>query len=158
MTPLNQTAANNTSIPGIERLYDTDLAHEVEFLAARAASRGNAHANAMLKSLNLKVRQYSVLSLAASGHKPSQRELGEFLNLDPSQIVSLVDDLQNRGLVQRETDDSDRRSKTIVATDAGIELYNKAREITQGSADDTLATLSPRERKQLQELLLRVAF
>jgi DNA-binding MarR family transcriptional regulator len=143
---------------GIERFLDGELAQQVQFLTARARGRGSGHANQMLVPLGIKVRQYSVLSLAASGLKPSQRELGEFLALDPSQIVALVDSLEALGTVQRETDPRDRRSKIIVATDAGMELFEKAREILLECEDVTLGTLSARERKQLRTLLMKIAF
>ncbi|HRO29858.1 MULTISPECIES: MarR family winged helix-turn-helix transcriptional regulator [Micrococcaceae] len=143
---------------GTERFLAGELAQQIQFLTARARGRGSSHANHMLAPLGIKVRQYSVLSLAASGLKPSQRELGEFLALDPSQIVALVDSLEALGAVQRETDPRDRRSKIIVATDAGLELFGKAREILLESEDVTLGTLSARERKQLRGLLLKIAF
>lgn len=144
--------------PGLERFFDSDLAQEVQFLAARARARGSAHANAQLQDLGIKVRQYSVLSLAASGLNPSQRELGVFLGLDPSQVVALVDQLQNDGLVERQTDPNDRRSKIVITTDDGQKLYQQAHEIVTASSDVTLGTLSPRERKQLRDLLMKVAF
>lgn len=143
---------------GAERFLVSELAQQVQFLTARARGRGSGHANQMLASLDIKVRQYSVLSLAASGTKPSQRELGEFLVLDPSQIVALVDFLEERGAVKREADPRDRRSKIIVATEAGMELHERATRILQDSEEITLDALSPGERQQLRALLLKVAF
>jgi len=70
------------------------LADEIEFLTARARSVGTGHANLALANLGLKVRGYAVLSLATSGLNPSQRELAAFLRLDASQIVALIDELQ----------------------------------------------------------------
>ena len=157
MSPAPRSAVA-ASVNGIERFFEADIAQEVQFLAARTRARGSAHANSLLAELGLKVRQYSILSMAASGLGPSQRELGIFLDLDPSQIVALVDELQNRDLVRRETDTSDRRSKIIVATKEGERLYREAHRITRISEDTTLATLSNRERKQLRELLSKVAF
>ena len=63
-----------------------------------------AAGNASLAEHGLKARSYSVLALPASDARPSQRELAEFLRLDPSQVVGLVDGLQARGLVRREPD------------------------------------------------------
>ncbi|QCU77076.1 MarR family transcriptional regulator [Citricoccus sp. SGAir0253] len=143
---------------GIERFLAGELAQQVQFLTARARGRGSGHANMMLADLGIKVRQYSVLSLAASGLKPSQRELGEFLALDPSQIVALVDSLEQIGAVQRETDPRDRRSKIIVATESGLELFERARTVLLESEDVTLGTLSQRERRQLRTLLMKIAF
>ncbi|MEV4901110.1 MarR family transcriptional regulator [Citricoccus sp. NPDC055426] len=151
-------AAADSPTEGTGRFLDSDLTHQVHFLTSRARGRGISHANGQLEGLDLKVRQFSVLSLAASGMNPSQRELGEFLSLDPSQIVALVDHLEQRGAVRRETDPRDRRSKIIVATEAGQQLHGQALKILEDSEDHTLSTLSPRERKQLRSLLLKIAF
>ncbi|MDF2499054.1 MAG: MarR family transcriptional regulator, partial [Arthrobacter koreensis] len=80
--PTARAAAPPSAEAGIERLYSSDLANETEFLAARARSVGSRRANEHLAALDLKVRSYSVLSLACSGLNPSQRELAEFLFLD----------------------------------------------------------------------------
>ena len=143
---------------GIERLQDTELAAEIEFLTARARSLGSGRANQLLADLDLKVRSYSVLSLACSGENPSQRELADFLSLDPSQIVSLVDQLEKRGAVAREADPRDRRSKVIVATAAGRRLYRAAAAIVRESEAQSMRRLSTAERDTLRSLLRRVAF
>lgn len=140
------------------RLAASELAHEPNFLIARLRSLGSGEANRRLAELDLKVRHYSVLALAASGAAPSQRELAEFLRLDPGQIVALIDPLQDRGLVERTVDPNDRRNKLIVATAKGTALYRQARAIVEGATDETLAALDADERRQLTELLRRVAF
>lgn len=140
------------------RLQDADLASEIEFLMARARAVGTSHANDVLAELDLKARSYAVLSLAVSAKKPTQRELAEFLSLDASQIVALVDGLQDRGLVRREPDPNDRRSNVIVSTDAGDELYGRASDVVARAEAKSLAALSVDERNQLRELLARVAF
>lgn len=141
-----------------DRLHDTDLANEIEFMTARARSVGSGRANTMLAEVDLRVRSYSVLSLACSGQNPSQRELADFLSLDPSQIVALVDHLEGRGAVTREQDPRDRRSKVIMATPAGRVLYRQAAAIIQAAEDRSLRGLSPVEREQLRSLLRRIAF
>ncbi|TFB70598.1 MarR family transcriptional regulator [Cryobacterium glaciale] len=141
-----------------DRLRDTDLANEIEFMTARARSVGSRRANTMLAELDLRVRSYSVLSLACSGQNPSQRELAGFLSLDPSQIVALVDHLEDLGAVTREQDPRDRRSKVIVATLAGRVLFRQAATVIQQAEDRSLQALNAAEREQLRSLLRRIAF
>lgn len=141
-----------------DRLLASDLVNEIEFLAARARSLGSSRANAMLASLDLKVRSYSVLAMACSGTEPSQRELADFLRLDPSQIVSLVDALEQRGLVLRAPDPRDRRSKVIRPTAAGVELHQRAAAAVRVAEDTSLAPLDGPERDQLRVLLRKIAF
>lgn len=140
------------------RLQDADLASEIEFLLARARAIGTAHANEVLTELDLKARSYAVLSLAVSAAKPTQRELAEFLSLDASQIVALVDGLQDRGLIRREPDPNDRRSNVIVSTKAGNDLYQRASDKVARAEASSLSVLSIEERDQLRALLARVAF
>ncbi|WP_457966211.1 MarR family transcriptional regulator [Arthrobacter sp. D1-29] len=143
---------------GVERLLNSPLVSEIEFLTARARARGSAKANALLAPLELKIRSYAVLSLACSGAAPSQRELAEFLLLDPSQIVALVDGLEQRGLVKRETDPRDRRSKVIKGTAKGQRVLDQAAAATQQAEDQAMGDLTTAERDQLRDLLRRIAF
>ncbi|MBZ8178280.1 MarR family transcriptional regulator [Corynebacterium poyangense] len=141
-----------------EHLLDSPLATEMQFLLARATARGSGHANQALASLGIKVRQYSVLSLACSESKLTQRELALFLGLDPSQVVGIVDQLQLQGLVERTPDPTDKRSRIISATHKGRQLYQQAQAITHASENHTLAPLTPGERALLLELLIKIAF
>ena len=142
----------------LPRLAQSPLGDEVEFLLARARSVGIVRANTYLSEFDLKVRHYSVLALAASGLQPSQRELAEYLGLDPSQIVALVDGLERRGLVAREPAPHDRRLKAIVATADGAALYGRARAATERAERESLAGLEPGERETLLHLLRKIAF
>ncbi|MCX6499958.1 MAG: MarR family transcriptional regulator [Arthrobacter sp.] len=119
---------------------------------------GSGRANTMLAPLDLKVRSYSVLAMACSDTEPSQRELADFLRLDPSQIVSLVDALEKRGLVFRGPDPRDRRSKVIRPTAAGMELHQRAAAAVRVAEDTSLAPLDGPERDQLRVLLRKIAF
>lgn len=156
MNPPNSTETPRAEGP--ERLLDGPLGSEIEFLTARVRARGTAKANALLAPLELKVRSYAVLALACSGAAPSQRELAEFLLLDPAQIVALVDGLEQRGLVKRETDPLDRRSKVIKGTAKGQRVLAEATVATRQAEDQALAGLTGAERDQLRDLLRRVAF
>ena len=141
-----------------DRLQHSGLAREIEFLTARARSIGAAIANDLLHEHGLRVRSYAVLALACGGLGPTQRQLAEFLRLDPSQIVALVDELESAGLVRREPDPTDRRSKVIVATEAGEALYRPARAATARAEELALAALTADERDQLRALMTKIAF
>ena len=141
-----------------DRMQQSDLASEIEFLTARSRAIGSAIANARLAEHGLRVRAYSVLSLAAGDTQPTQRDLAEFLRLDPSQVVSLIDGLEDQGLVKRRPDPADRRSKVIVATKKGLTVAAAARRATRDAEDEALAGLTEQERDQLRALLRKAAF
>lgn len=139
------------------RLSSADVADEVEFLLARARTIGIIRANAALAAFGLKVRHYVVLSLAGSDLQPSQRELAEFVQLDPSQIVATIDVLESKGLVERAPSRADRRIKVLNATAAGLHLLEQARAQVLAAEHDSLGALSADERDLLRDLLRRIA-
>lgn len=65
------------------------------------------------------LRGYWLLETVAAGEPRAQRELGDALGVDRSDMVRLVDSLEQAGLVQRTRDDADRRRRLIAPTDAG---------------------------------------
>lgn len=138
-------------------LAASPLGNDIEFLTARARSLGSEIANRALEPLGLRVRSYSLLACAQAEYRPTQRRLADFLRLDPSQVVALVDGLEREGLVRRESDPDDRRSKVVIATRAGEELLVAAQAAIADAQEVTLGTLTAAERDVLRGLLRRVA-
>jgi MarR family transcriptional regulator for hemolysin len=60
-----------------------------------------------------------LIHLAAGGDNISQTELAERVGVDGSSLVRLIDLLEQRGLIARRIDPSDRRARRIVLSDAG---------------------------------------
>lgn len=153
--PTDRTPATSAGAIDVET---GALGDDVSFLLARANALSLAAGNRALAPFGLRVRSYSVLALAAGRARPSQRDLAEYLRLDPSQVTALVDDLQRRGLVVREPDPSDRRANVVVATPAGEACFAEARLAAQEAERREHAALSPQEREALAGLLRRIAF
>ncbi|MDO5619147.1 MarR family winged helix-turn-helix transcriptional regulator [Kocuria sp.] len=142
---------------GNSRFEDARLAQESMFLMNRFGSLGSALTNGYLRACELKVRHYCVLSLACEQQAPTQRELSDFLVLDPSQVVALVDYLEGMDLVRRAADPRDRRSKIIVPTDRGRQALKDAEAQVAAASDRLQSNLSESERAQLQGLLHKLA-
>jgi DNA-binding MarR family transcriptional regulator len=70
---------------------------------------------------------YNVLSVlvAADGDGLSQRELGDLLVVDRSNVTGLVDRMEKAGWVRRADDPSDRRVYRVKLTAAGRKLWGK---------------------------------
>ena len=136
-----------------DRLRQIPLAEEPFFLTARLSAQGSGAANRVLTPFGMKVRHYSLLSIACSDESPTQREVSQFLVLDPSQVVSIVDDLEKLGAVERIPDPRDRRSKIIVATDSGRELHRKTKALVDAAGVKSLRRLSVEEQAEFLRLL-----
>ena len=136
-----------------DKLIAAPITDDVGFLLAKLRATGSVLNNRALSEFDLKERSYSVLILANSGLEPTQRELADFLSLDPSQIVSLVDELEKRGLVARAPGKQDRRAKTVTATAKGSRLLVVAGEAAQRAEAEALAGLAVDEFALLKALL-----
>ncbi|MGO4250407.1 MarR family winged helix-turn-helix transcriptional regulator [Micrococcaceae bacterium Sec5.1] len=135
------------------RLAAAKIGNDVGLLLAKLHATGSVLNNRALSDFGLRERSFSVLTLACSGLEPTQRELADFLSLDPSQVVSLVDDLEHRGLVERAQGKQDRRAKIIVSTAEGRRIHTKARAALEVCEQTQLAPLSEEENAQLRALL-----
>lgn len=134
------------------------LSDDASFLLARTNALSLAATNRTLKPFELKARSYSVLALAAAADHMSQRDFAAYLRLDPSQVVALVDDLQARGLVERQAAPGDRRANVVVATTAGRELATQAHALLRDAEDALMNGLDDSERATLAALLRKIAF
>jgi DNA-binding MarR family transcriptional regulator len=109
-----------------------------------------------MEELGLTVRMWGALNVLDADGALTQQALGKCTGIDPSSMVSTVDDLEAAGLVERRRHPSDRRAHAIHITGAGRETLSRGRQLARGAQEDLLAPLSAQERKQLHELLLRL--
>ena len=128
----------------------------VGFLLARAGGRAIRDLNRKLQPFGMRSRHYTVLAVAAEGTGRSQRELSETLGIDPSALVAIVDDLARDGLVRREPHPDDRRTRLVVATEAGRTRLDEARALAREVDADLQAGLTAPEREALLGILRRI--
>lgn len=127
------------------------------FLLAVSRARVVRAVNARLDEQGLRVRSYSALALACQREGVSQRELSEELQLDPSQIVAIVDRLEAAGLVERQVSKADRRIRAVVPTPAGREKHRTTAHVVAAVEDEVFTVLQEDERQTLLRLLTRIA-
>jgi DNA-binding MarR family transcriptional regulator len=102
-------------------------------------------------------RGYHALSGAAHCSARSQTELAKQLGVDRTVMVYLVDDLERAGLVERLPDPSDRRSRLIRSTPAGVERLKAIDEAAAAAEEELLSPLTETERTLLRDMLRRIA-
>jgi DNA-binding MarR family transcriptional regulator len=143
----------------IEELTDMgELTEDIGFLLVRVSGEVVRATNAALAPEGLRVRHYSVLLLACdSPDGISQRKMARILGLDPSQVVALVDELAQAGLVARQPAPTDRRAKLVAATNAGRSKRERAAARAADAVCGALGPLSADEQAALRALLSRVA-
>jgi DNA-binding MarR family transcriptional regulator len=97
------------------------------------------------------------LGLIAANPGINQTDLAALLVADPSTMVRLIDQLEKRGWVVRETAAHDRRQTVPRLTDAGHDTLERLRPAIRASEDELAAQLDPAERADLIRLLRRLS-
>jgi DNA-binding MarR family transcriptional regulator len=108
-----------------------------------------------LVSLELTPQQAHALRSLQPGRPLAMRDLAADLMCDASTVTGLVDRLEQRGLVERHPDASDRRVKALVLTAAGIDTRRQVVSLLMTSAPHR-AALDPVQRAELRDLLRRM--
>jgi DNA-binding MarR family transcriptional regulator len=98
-----------------------------------------------------------ILAVIPQADGLSQQALGEKLGVFPSRLVALLDELEERGLVERRDNPADRRSYALYLTDAGRGILEQIGRIGGEHQEDLCAALDRSERKQLASFLRRIA-
>jgi DNA-binding MarR family transcriptional regulator len=100
---------------------------------------------------------WGVLNVLDAEGELTQHALGRCVGIDPSSMVATIDELEAKGLVERRRHPNDRRAHALHLTDEGRSTLASGRELARRSQEDLLAPLSADERKQLHDMLLRMA-
>jgi DNA-binding MarR family transcriptional regulator len=121
---------------------------------ARIAQRGSETA---LDPTGLRPRHLVALNVLRDHGATTQGALGEALRLDPSNLVGLLNELEERGLLVRRRDPGDRRRHIVELSAAGRQALLRAERALVSVQDDVLGALDGDERAALHALLLRAA-
>jgi len=92
-----------------------------------------------------------VWQLGAVDQAVPMRDLAGRLQCDPSNVTFLADRLEERGLLERRPDPSDRRIKLLALTRAGLAV--RIRIVQAAATNSPMARLSPADQQRLCRLL-----
>ena len=111
----------------------------------------------ILRPLELEPGEFALMRAVAASDGAPQNALAERLRISPSWMVSIVDDLERRGLLERRPHERDRRVRTLHLTAAGSKVLRLAERDARKFDGRVTEPLSEAELEQLLELLQRVA-
>jgi len=111
----------------------------------------------LMAEVELEPRHFALMRAIEAYAGQSQHAIGGWLRIPASSMVAIVDHLEDRGLVERRPHPSDRRSRTLHLTDAGVSVLTRATELAMGLEQTVCAGLSPHQRQELLDRLGAVA-
>ncbi len=126
------------------------------FLLARHGGIANARLRRALGLAGLSPRHGMTLTQLAETGSMTQQSLLDILGVDASVLVTLLNELEDEGLVQRRRDPADRRRHIVEITPAGSAVLEKVDTAVDQVERDLFAALTAEQVSQLHELLARV--
>jgi MarR family transcriptional regulator, lower aerobic nicotinate degradation pathway regulator len=129
-----------------------EFAGQLFFRLWRASHTRTAQA---LESVGLTPALFGLLNVLVARPGTNQQELGSAMGIDPSTMVSLIDQLEGAGLAKRRPHPKDRRAREVSITPKGRRLLERGRKLAFGAEDEVLGGLTAAERRELLKLLRR---
>jgi DNA-binding MarR family transcriptional regulator len=135
----------------------TNAAAAPAFLLAQVGGHAAMKFGERLSVLGLTPPHVGILGAIDRSEGLSQQALCERLRVMPSRLVTLVDELEQRELVERRDKPDDRRTYALHLTEKGRGTLKEIGRVAREHQDALCAALTERERQQLATLLGRIA-
>ena len=136
---------------------ETEVAEFAGQLFFRLWRASHTQTAAALQTIGLTPPLFAVLNYLDANDGAIQQQIGSARGIDPSTMVSLVDELERAGLAKRRPHPQDRRAREVRITPTGRRTLKRARDLAAEVEGDVLQGLTFAERGQLITLL-RKAF
>lgn len=109
-----------------------------------------------IAEVDLQPPLFRVLDLIDAAEGQSQQAIGEAVEVPPSRMVALVDELEQRDLVERRPKPADRRVRALYLTAKGRKTLARGREIAKQHEKDLTRGMAAADRKRLTDLLQKI--
>jgi DNA-binding MarR family transcriptional regulator len=134
-----------------------ELTQHAGFLLAQLGRAMTRQYRCALSPIGLKPRETQALLRLRDDGAMSQQALGAALDIDASNLVALLNDLEAGSLITRRRDPQDRRRHVVEVSRRGTKLVEEVQRAAAEVEDEFFAALDEDERVALQGLLARVA-
>src|SRR6476619_377361 len=109
-----------------------------------------------LEPFGIRPRHVAALIELRDRGELTQQSLCGQLHLDPTNLVAILNELEQRGFATRRRDPEDRRRHLVEVSNKGIAVIEKVSEVMEGGEEDLLEGLEPAEREQRKGLLTSI--
>src|ERR1700686_2160615 len=127
------------------------------FLLAQLGAYASGQFAKRLEPLGFTPAHAGIFRIIAANPGLSQQELAAKLGMYASRLVAVIDDLEKRGLIERQPSNTDRRLYALHLTKSGKDQLSAIGLIAREHARDLLDGLSDEQRLTLTALLELVA-
>jgi len=139
--------------PHLSPRKDFLLAERPGYLLHKAALLLVEDAENALNAIGMRTRYFFVLAALSGGPELSQQDLSRLLNLDPTTVVTVIDEMERNRHVERRRNPADRRRYNLILTDSGREALASADKVATEAESAYFGTLTEDERTVLRKML-----
>src|SRR2546423_10743363 len=126
-------------------------------LLKRVGFNAKQHSFDEYEKAGLSPYHHAILALLDEGVPETQAAIADSLGYDRGTLVGLLDELEERGLVERKRDPDDRRRHLVRLTSDGKRTLGQLRALAARLENEFLAPLNAEQRASLHALLLELA-
>ncbi len=143
-------------INSINKLTGDRAPSNLAFLLSQVGVHASRRFAQRIAEIDLHPPLFRVLNVVDAAEGSSQQAIGEAIQAPPSRMVAIVDELEQRGLVERRPSPGDRRIRALYLTAKGRGLLARGRRIASQHEEELTRALSPADRKRLVALLQKL--
>ncbi len=114
--------------------------------------------NNFLREYNLTLSQVEILRYLNMhrNEEVHQKDIEKFFHISNPTVSGLLNRLEEKGFIVRETDLNDTRKKTVKSTNEALVMAKMLKKTMDQFEDDLLSALNNDERQRLKEYLMRI--
>ncbi|WP_405062483.1 MarR family transcriptional regulator [Kribbella sp. NBC_01505] len=133
------------------------LSDRVLWALGRASQQSQRLVRRHASEAGMRTQHYHVLASLDGDGEAAQAALADRIALDRSDLVTILDELEEARWVVRRVDPADRRRKIVAITAAGLEQLAVMDQVIYAAEGELLEPLTAAERKVLLGLLSRLS-
>jgi DNA-binding MarR family transcriptional regulator len=133
------------------------LAGRASFLLSQLGAYSAHDFAKRLAPLGMRPGHFGLLMHLSRGEGQSQQRLADAMGIHRNVMVGLVDELEDRGLIERRRHPADRRAHAIHLTAAAHDLLGRAQRVADEHEAELLAGIGEDDRTFLIALLQHLA-
>src|SRR5919206_4423304 len=121
-----------------DRAAEVEVAEFTGQLFFRLWRASHSRTAAALETIGLTPALFAILNYLQAHDGAIQQQVGSAMGIDPSTMVSLVDQLERAGLAKRRPHARDRRAREVLLTPKGRRTLGRGRALAKEVESDVL--------------------
>src|SRR4051812_36928952 len=143
--------------PRFTERFPAELVSSTIFLLKRLGMAAKEQSLGAFDDAGLHPYHHAILAVLDEGSRETQGAIADALGYDKGQLVGLLDELEEAGLVSRQRDQADRRRQIVQMTPAARKMLDKLRTLSARAEDASPGALTDKDREQFHAPLLKRA-